>query len=434
MPRWKKADLLLCCAANPNKPHDSQTSLTMDFLATLQQAAQTLTPQLVAWRRDFHMHPELGFREYRTAGIVADHLRDLGLEVSTGIGRTGVVAVVEGEHSAPDAATVLLRFDMDALPIQEQTTHDFRSQTAGVMHACGHDGHTAIGMGVAQLLAQHRHRLAGRVKLVFQPAEEGLGGARAMIDDGVLDDPRPGAAFGLHLWSRLPLNQVIAQAGPLWANAGLFELEVQGQGGHGAVPHETVDATLIASQIVVAWQSIVARNLDPTQTAVLSVGTFHSGDAANVIAGQAKLSGTIRTFDPAVEALLKQRMQEVAAGICQAFGATHDLRFPTRIPATINSEAGAQLMQQVAAAVVGPEQVTQITPMMVGEDMSEFLSRAPGCFILVGADPGDGSASPHHSPTFDFDERMLPTGVALLAGAAFVYLDQHAQTETGRPA
>lgn len=402
----------------------------MDTITILQKDARTLAPRLVAWRRDFHMHPELGFQEYRTAGIVADHLRDLGLEVSTGVGRTGVVAVVEGEQTPADAPTVMLRFDMDALPIQEQTSLSFRSRNQGVMHACGHDGHTAIGMGVAQLLVQHRRRLAGRVKLVFQPAEEGLGGARAMIEDGVLETPRPAAAFALHLWSRLPLNQVVVQPGPLWANAGIFELDIHGHGGHGAVPQETVDATLVAGQIVVAWQSIVARNLDPTQTAVLSVCTFHSGDAANIISGEAKLSGTIRTFDPEVERRLKQRMEEVAAGLCQAFGATFSLRFPTRIPATVNSAEGAALMQQVATAVVGPELVTQITPMMVGEDMSEFLNRAPGCFILVGADPGKGPASPHHNPHFDFDERMLPTGVALLAGAAFTYLEQQTNQAT----
>lgn len=397
--------------------------------AEIQGQAQALYDQLVAWRRDFHRHPELGFEEVRTAGIVADHLRALGLEVSTGIGKTGVVAVVEGDQTNPDAPTVLLRFDMDALPVQEETGLPFASTNPGIMHACGHDGHTAIGMGVAQLLVQHRHALAGRVKLVFQPAEEGLGGAAAMVRDGVMADPEPAASFGLHLWSRLPLNQVVVQEGPLWANAGFFDLEIRGQGGHGAVPQETVDATLVASQIVVAWQSIVARSLDPAQTAVLSVCTFHSGDAPNAISGYAKLSGTIRTFAPEVETRLKQRMEEIVAGVCQAFGATYDLRFGARIPATINSESGARLMQQVASAVVGPDQVTQIAPMMVAEDMSEFLDRAPGCFILVGADPGNGPASPHHSPTFDFDERMLPTGVTLLASAAFTYLDQHRTAE-----
>jgi amidohydrolase len=379
----------------------------------------------VAWRRDFHRHPELGFQETRTAGIVADHLRGLGLEVSTGIAKTGVVAVIEGDNVVPDDPTVLVRFDMDALPIDEQTGLEFASQTRGVMHACGHDGHTAIGMGVAQLLVKHRQELRGRIKLVFQPAEEGLGGAAAMVREGVMENPKPNASFGLHLWSRLPLNQVVVQSGPLWANAGIFELTVKGRSGHGAMPHETIDATVVAAQIVVAWQSIVARNIDPAQTAVLTVGTFESGDASNVISGEAILSGTIRTFDSQIEALLKRRMHEMAAGICQAHGATFELTHRISIPAVVNSPEGAALMHEVARATVGAESVTQITPMMVGEDVSEFLLRAPGCFILIGAAKGDPlQASPHHNPTFDFDERMLPTAVALMAGAALTYLEQ----------
>ena len=343
---------------------DDQTPL----LQTIRQEAEALAPRLVAWRRDFHQHPELGFQEVRTAGIVADHLRGLGLEVSTGVSRTGVVAVIEGDDRTADGApTVLLRFDMDALPIHEATGLPFASQTEGVMHACGHDGHTAIGMGVAELLVRHRHALAGRVKLVFQPAEEGLGGAAAMIRDGVLEHPTPSAAFGLHLWSRLPFNQVVVQPGPLWASAGFFDLVVHGRGGHGAAPHETVDATLVASQIVVAWQSIISRNLDPAQTAVLSVGAFHSGDAGNIIAAEARLKGTTRTFYPEVEQQLRRRMAEVAEGICAAFGATCELSFPFSVPATINSDEGAALMRQVAEQVVGEAQVAQITPMMIGD-------------------------------------------------------------------
>jgi amidohydrolase len=395
----------------------------MNLLQTFHQDAQAAYEQLLVWRRDFHQHPELGFQEFRTAGIVADHLRGLGLEVSTGIGGTGVVAMLESDSLPADAPIVLLRFDMDALPIHEQTGLPFRSQQDGVMHACGHDGHTAIGMGVAQLLVKHRRHLRGRVKLVFQPAEEGLGGAAAMVRDGVMENPQPHASFGLHLWNRFPLDQVIVQPGPLWANAGIFEMVVNGKGGHGATPQETIDATLVAAQIIVAWQSIVARNIDPTQTAVLTVGTLHSGDLYNVISAEAKLSGTIRTFDPAVETLLKQRMQEVADGICQAFGASCEIKHTVNIPAVINSEEGAALMEKVARQIVGADQIAQITPMMVGEDVSEFLRRAPGCFVLVGAaTPGKELPSPHHNPTFDFDERMLPTGVALLAGAAAQYL------------
>jgi amidohydrolase len=293
------------------------------------------------------------------------------------------------------------------------------------MHACGHDGHMAIGLGVAQLLTKRRNELPGRVKFVFQPAEETTAGARAMIADGVLEHPTPAAAFGLHLWSRLPLNQVIVQPGPLWASAGRFEITVQGQGGHGAMPHETIDATLVASQLVVALQSIVARNVDPAQTAVVTVGMFQSGEAWNIVARSAHLVGTIRSFDDAVHQLLVRRITEIAQGVCAAFGATCEVEFPGQVPATVNSEAGAALMRQVAEQVVGVDQVAQIPPMMVGEDMAEFLNRAPGCYILIGAsDPGQPMHSPHHNPTFDFDERMLPTGVAVMAGAAVKYLHE----------
>lgn len=400
-------------------------------MTTLQERinaeAQDLQPQLINWRRDFHAHPELGFQETRTAGIVAEHLHDLGLEVSTGIGKTGVVAMVEGDRADEDAPTILLRFDMDALPIVEETGLPFASQNPGVMHACGHDGHTAIGMGVAWLLVKHRQHLNGRVKLVFQPAEEGVGGASAMIADKVLENPKPAAAFAMHLWSRLPLNQVVVQPGPLWAAADKFDLIIHGKGGHGATPHDTIDATLIASQIVVALQSIVARNVNPTDTAVVTVGSFQSGTVGNVISEKAVLQGTVRSFNSEVRSLLHRRIDDVAGGICQAFGATHEFSVPGGCPAVINSPEGAALMQEVAEAVVGPEQVAQIAPMMVGEDMAEFLNRAPGCFVLVGAaSPETGPFSPHHSPTFDFDERMLSTGVALMANTAFAWLNEQA--------
>ncbi len=400
----------------------------MSLFTQFKQDAAALQPQLVAWRRDFHAHPELGFQEVRTAGIVADHLRGLGLELTTGVGKTGVVALVEPDNLPADAPTVMLRFDMDALPIAEENDVPYRSQTPGVMHACGHDGHTAIGMGVAQVLTQHRQALAGRVKLVFQPAEEGLGGALAMIADGALAAPSPTAAFGLHLWSRLPLNQVVVQAGPLMAGADKVNLVVEGVGGHGAMPHETIDAIVVASEIVLAWQTIVARSVEPTTPAVITVGTFHAGGASNVIAGRAELGCSIRSFDLATRDLLVRRMREVADGVCAAHGARCELTFTAGVLPTINSDAGAELMRGVAAEIVGAEQVTTITPAMVGEDMSEFLMRAPGCFVLVGAnDPNGPLNSPHHSPTFDFDERMLSTGVALLASTAAAYLQQQVQ-------
>jgi amidohydrolase len=318
---------------------------------------------------------------------------------------------------------VLLRFDMDALPITEATGLPYASQIPGTMHACGHDGHTAIGMGVAQLLANHRAELPGRVKLVFQPAEEGLGGARAMIQDGVMEGPRPDTAFGLHLWSRLPLNQVVVQEGPLWAGADKVDLVVTGRGGHGAMPHETIDAIVIASEIVLAWQTIVARNVDPAQPAVISVGIFEAGTANNVIAEQATLHASIRSLTLEMRDFLVARMRAVADGICAAHGARAELTFTPGVPPTINAPEATKLMARVVADVVGVENVAQITPMMVGEDMSEFLNRAPGCFVLLGAwDTAGPINSPHHSAAFSWDERVLATGAALLAGAAVSYL------------
>ncbi len=397
----------------------------------IRSEAEDLLPKLVEWRRDFHRHPELGFQEARTAGVVAAHLQELGLEVSSGVGKTGVIAMVEPDQVPADSETVLLRFDMDALPIHEETGLPYASETAGVMHACGHDGHTAIGMGVAQLLSEHRNELPGRVKLVFQPAEEGLGGALAMIRDGALDEPQPAAAYGLHLWSRLPYNQVVVQPGPLWAAADMFAVTVHGKGGHGATPHDTIDATLAASQLVVALQSIVARNTNPTDTAVVTVGSFNSGTAANVISERAELQGTIRSFDTEVRDLLLRRIDEICQGVCQAFGASYEFELRNCVPPTVNSEAGARLMEGVAREVVGAQNVAQIPPMMVGEDMAEFLDRAPGCFVLVGAaHPEKGFYSPHHSPTFDFEESVMPTGVALLAEVAFSHLSEGGQAET----
>ena len=389
----------------------------------IRREADELLPQLVEWRRDFHRHPELGFQEVRTAGVVAAHLQALGLEVSAGVGKTGVIAMVEPDGLPEDSETVLLRFDMDALPIHEETELPFASENPGVMHACGHDGHTAIGMGVAQLLTRHRNELPGRVKLVFQPAEEGLGGAMAMIEDGALEAPQPAAAYGLHLWSRLPYNQVVVQPGPLWAAADMFTLTVFGKGGHGATPHDTIDATLVACQLVVALQTIVSRNANPSDTAVVTVGAFHSGNAGNVISERAVLEGTIRSFEPEVRSLLLERIDEVCTGVCQAFGARYEFELQSCVPATINSESGARVMESIANEVVGGQNVTRIAPMMVGEDMAEFLNRAPGCFVLVGAaNPEEGFYSPHHSPTFDFEESVMPTGVALLAEAAFSQL------------
>lgn len=377
--------------------------------------AQSLAPQLVAWRRDFHRHPELGFHEVRTAGIVAAHLAKLGLETRVGVGKTGVVGLIEGAGPGP---TILLRFDMDALPIDEATGLPFASLTPGIMHACGHDGHTAIGLGVAQILAETAGEWPGRVKLLFQPAEEGLGGAAAVIADGLLQAPAPDLAFALHLWNQLPSGQIIIQPGPLMAAADRFTLTIQGQGGHGALPHTTIDAVLVASQTVVCLQSIVSRNLPPHEAAVLSVGSFHAGEAFNVIAEQATLAGTLRTFDPSVRGQLIRRMEEMLAGIAAAHGARYTLSLADYTPTVVNDPAAAGIARAAVSSLVAAEQIDAITPLMVAEDMAEILNRTPGCYLLVGAQPAGGVSEAHHSPRFDFDEAMLPLATAIMAATA----------------
>jgi amidohydrolase len=384
--------------------------------------AQTIAPQLVARRRDFHQHPEIGFHEMRTAGIVAEHLRALGIETITGIGKTGVVGLIEGREPGP---TVLLRVDMDALPITEETGLPYASQNQGLMHACGHDGHTAIGMGVAQLLVETSNQWSGQVKLLFQPAEEGLGGAYATVEDGVLLNPKPDIAFGLHLWNQLPSGEVVVQSGPLMAAADKFIITITGHGGHGAQPHTTIDAILVASQAASALHTIISRNIPPQETAVLTIGSFHAGNAFNVIAERAEMSGTLRTFNPDTRNLLIKRMDEVLAGVTAAHGARYTLEIvDEHTPAVINDAEAAAVARKAASVVVGAEDVKEITPLMVSEDMSEILNRIPGCYILLGAMPPGGARGPHHNPKFDIDEAMLPYAAAILASVAVEYLQQ----------
>ncbi len=387
------------------------------------ELAQALAPQLIAWRRDFHQHPELGFQEFRTAARVAEHLQALGLEVISGVGKTGVVGILEGARPGP---TVLLRFDMDALPISESTGLPFASVHPGVMHACGHDGHTAIGMGVAQLLAHTRARWPGRVKLLFQPAEEGLGGARAVIEDGVLADPVPDAAFALHLWNPLPLGKVVVQAGPLMAASDHFEIEIQGRGGHGAVPEDTIDAVLVAAEAVNALHHIVSRNVSPHVRAVLSIGSLQAGDAFNVISEQAQMEGTLRTFDPPVRTLILRRMDQVLDGITRAHGAGYRFNVIEEeyTPAVINDPAMAQVARAAAETLFPPADIMEIPPIMVSEDMSEILRRVPGCYVLLGAAPQGTTHGPHHNPRFDIHEDALPLAAALMAAMAYEFLSR----------
>jgi amidohydrolase len=330
---------------------------------------------LVSWRRDLHRHPELGFQEIRTAGIVARHLGELGMEIQTGVGRTGVVGVLDGRQPGP---VVMVRFDMDALPIVEETTHDFRSETPGVMHACGHDGHVAIGLGVATLLARHRQELCGSVKFVFQPAEEGQGGAVAMIQDGVLTNPRPDAAFGLHIYNQLPLGRVTAGEGPVMAAAERFQCRVTAEAA-GAMPHQTVDA-IPSPRNQTALQTVVSRNVNPAEMAVVSIGSLHAGSAFNIIAEQAELWGTIRTLDEAThQTVLPLRRSSKGR---RAMGASAQLDIEELTVAVVNDAQAAARVRQAAARVVGAEERQRPAALGRLEDMCRtFLCKVPGCFF-----------------------------------------------------
>lgn len=387
------------------------------------QEAEALRDELIARRRDFHRHPEIAFEEVRTAGIVAQALAELGMEVQTGVGKTGVVAVLDG---AKDGPTVLVRADMDALPINEANTVEYASQTPDRMHACGHDGHTAIALGVAKLWAKHRDRIAGRVKFVFQPAEEIGQGAQAMIDDGALSNPRPDVSVGLHLWNSLPVGVIGAADGPTMAGSSIFKITINGRGGHGASPNQTLDPVVCAAQMVTAFQSIVARNVDPLDTAVVSVTTIHAGDAHNVIPQSAELTGTLRAYSVAVRDLITRRLHEIAQGIASAMGCTAEVTVRhITIPVVNHPEVGARLRARFAQ-MPGVSRIDLNTRTMGGEDMSCFMDDIPGMFFFVGsANPERGLDYAHHHPRFDFDEEALPLGVALLAAAVGEYVLDH---------
>jgi len=382
--------------------------------------AQALRQQLIDWRRDFHRHPELGFQEHRSAGIISGRLRALGYRVQTGIAKTGVVGLMEGKQPDP---VVMARFDMDALPITEENETDYASQNPGVMHACGHDGHMAMGLGVATLMAQRRDELWGTFKIVFQPGEEGMNGAELMVSEGVLKNPRPDVFLATHVWNNKPAGTVDVTPGAVMAAAEKWDCVVQGKGGHGAAPEQTTDPIVATAQIVTALQTIVSRNVDPLETAVVSVGSLHGGDAFNVIPPQVELNGTIRTFNPQIRELVLRRMGEIIEGVARACGAQIDLKITPLTPAVVNDVETAGVVRAAAEAVVGAENVTTDERTMGSEDAAFFMREVPGCYFFLGsANPERGLDAPHHNPRFDFDEAVLPIGVAILMRTLAHYL------------
>jgi amidohydrolase len=377
-------------------------------------------------RRDFHRNPELGFQETRTAAVVARELNRHGYEVTTGIGETGVVGVLDSGEKGP---VILLRFDMDALPIQEETGATYASIVDGVMHACGHDGHMAIGLTVARLLSQQSENLKGTVKLMFQPAEEGLGGAARMITDGVLSTPKPDAALAMHLWNARPVGWFGIPSGPLMAGAEVFTVRVKGRGGHGALPDAAVDPVLAAAQIVVALQSIVSRNVSPLDAAVVSVTQFCAGETFNVIPVEAVLRGTIRTFEKETRENVLKRFHEIVEGVAKALGCEVKIDVEDITPAVINDPRITKAVIDASANTFKNVKIDMQTRTMVSEDMSLVMEKIPGCYFLVGsANPDKGLNYAHHHPKFDFDEYAMPIGAALMAAAA-VHLLNHTSAE-----
>jgi amidohydrolase len=375
---------------------------------------------LIELRRDFHQHPELAMEETRTADIIADLLRASGLEVRTGIGKTGVVGVLRG---AEPGNTLAIRADIDALPITEENDLPFKSQTPGKMHACGHDGHIAIGLTVADILANCRDDLRGNVTFLFQPAEERIGGAGPMIEDGALKNPDVDAVIGLHLLSGLPVGQVGVRAGATFASADGFTLRVRGRGGHGAMPNFSVDPVLAASQIVVALQSLISREISPFNPAVVTIGSIHGGTAFNIIPDEVVLQGTFRAFSVDDRAHLRQRIQEVAESVAVAMRASVEVEMSSGCPPCVSDERMARLVERAAAEAVGAQNVRDDQVTTGSDDMALFLNAVPGCYFVVGVQNSAlGYDAPHHSPRFKIDEGGLAVGVEVMVRAALEYL------------
>ncbi len=387
-----------------------------------------ILPGLVADRRYLHENPELGCEEFVTSAFVIDRLQSLGVEdIRTEINVTGVTGLIRGSAASQgQERVVLVRADMDALPIHEENDVDYRSQIEGKMHACGHDAHTAILLGLARTLMSRRDEFSGTVKLLFQPSEErGPGGARMMIEEGVLEDPHVDACFALHMAQDAPLGTIVVKDGPLLAASDRFSIEIQGKGGHAAHPDKTVDPVVVGAHVITALQSIVSRNVDPIEPAVVTVGSLHAGHAANVIPDTAQILGTVRTLNPDIQSLIVRRIDEIATGVCAAMGASATFDYTYGVPATINDPGAVALIREAATEVVGPDKVITPNPSMGGEDFSFFLNERPGAMFMVGSNnPERGLIWGHHHPRFDIDEESLAVGLETMTLIVMKYLER----------
>lgn len=395
----------------------------MSLQEQLKELLTEMEPQIISWRRHLHQYPELSFHEEKTPAMIVEILTGLGFdEVRTGVGGRGVVGVLRGSRPG---AVVALRADFDALPIQDQKEVEYKSTVPGVMHACGHDAHTSQLLGLASVLAPRRDQFAGEIRFLFQHAEEeSPGGAIQMAEDGAVDGVD--AVFGVHLWSMLPVGSVFISPGPIMANTDDFVIEIQGQGGHGAVPEETVDSIVIGSQIVGGLQTIASRNVSPLASVVVTVGTFQGGDNNNIIADSCRLTGTVRTFLPEVRDRAEQRLIEIAEGTAAMLGGSASVHYDRGYPAVINNEKEAQIAKEAAIAAFGEERVQPMKPLMGGEDFSYYLEKVPGAYLFVGAGNPDKLAKyPHHHPRFDIDEDSMLIAGELLGRTALHFLEKH---------
>jgi amidohydrolase len=389
--------------------------------AVIEAEADGLNGEVIRLRRDFHAHPELGFHEHRTSEVIARYCDGLGLEVRTRVARTGVTALLRG---ALPGRTVMLRADMDALPIQERAEVSYRSVTPGVMHACGHDGHMAILLGTASLLAAHRGALRGNVLFVFQPAEENLGGARLMIEEGVLGNPAVDAAFGLHLISILPRGYIGTCKGPFMAAMDTFTIRVRGRSGHSAMPEGSVDAISLSARIIAGLGEGVRQGLPSGSRHLVNIGMVRGGSAPNIVADLVELEGTVRCLDEQDLPEIPELMEAFLRNAAQAGGGSCELVYEQGYPLTVNDPAMTEIVMEAGGLVVGADHVMDLPPSMASEDMSFYLREVPGCFFFVGAGSPDATANiPHHNPLFTIDEKSLDIGLRMLASTAARFLD-----------
>jgi amidohydrolase len=371
-------------------------------------------------RRDLHAHPELAFNETRTAGLIAARLQTAGLEVRSGVAGTGVVARLHGSRPGP---SVLVRADIDALPIQEENDVPYRSQSPGVMHACGHDGHTAVAMILAEALAARQDDLAGTVVFAFQPAEEIAAGARPMIEAGAMDDPRIDAVLGLHLWNDLPVGTLGVRAGPTFASMDEIAITIEGRGGHGAIPHQAADPIVAASHAITALQTIVSRETPPLEAAVVTIGMVQAGTAFNIIPDRVEIRGTVRAFKEEIRGQTIRRAEEIVAGTAAAFRTRGTMTTRFGCPPVVNDSAVTGVVRQVAVRVVGDSRVVEMSPTTGSDDVAYFLERAPGCYFVVGSqNRAQGLDGAHHNAHFDFDEDALVIAAKVLGGAVLTLL------------